>query len=200
MILNREVCNQTISSCCEHNLLRRAVKEECRRARSRPWPERKNAGFWWNYSLLGLSMCLRLCVCWNWLKFASWACRPCGRKARTASCRDTELTRGPYGGKGGLCNDGSSLRGWLVCQQDFTPQLFDIYNALSTAKSCREIFFCNFYFVLFLTQSNYCVILFTSRPSPFLVKAVSCPFPSASFLAPNGQEISWFNCFLLYCT
>ena len=25
------------------------------------------------------------------------------------------------------------------------------------------------------------------------------PFPPASFLASNGQKISWFKCFLLYC-
>ena len=42
-------------------------------------------------------------------------------------------------------------------------------------------------------------------PFSFRQLAVSCPFPSASFQAPKGQrsqgtKISWFNCFLLYCT
>ena len=37
------------------------------------------------------------------------------------------------------------------------------------------------------------------HPSPVFPRlSPLCPFPSASFLAPNRQ--SWFNCFLLYCT
>ena len=77
-----------------------AVQEEGRRARSRQLALRRSAGSRSNFSLSGLSVCLRLYVHRHWLRLDLWTCYRCGRKACTASCRAVELTCRSDGGKG----------------------------------------------------------------------------------------------------